>query len=58
MSLDPCVHLGRKLPDQATCLHLCPWFPDCLPEPRLSVVVARVAAVVNGEPQVRDEVNS
>ena len=47
MSLDSCQHLSRKLPDQATYLHLCPGFPDCLPEPRLGAVVARVAAVVN-----------
>jgi hypothetical protein len=58
MSLKECEQEGRQLPPWETCLSLCPGFPDCLPEPRLGAVVARVAAVVNEEPQVRNEVNT
>jgi hypothetical protein len=30
MSLDECVHLGRKLEDRTTCVLLCDRFPDCV----------------------------
>ncbi len=38
MSLDPCQHLGHKLPDRRTCVLLCDVFPACLPQAVLELL--------------------
>jgi hypothetical protein len=45
MSLDCCVHLGRKLPDRHTCVLRCDRFPDCVARSPLSQALADAAAL-------------
>jgi hypothetical protein len=51
MSLDCCIHLGRKLADQHTCVLRCDRFPECLARSPLSEALAIAAALAEDHQQ-------